>query len=110
MLAYGALAVTEENWEDEVMKSPVPVFVDFWAPWCGPCRMLGPTIDELIEEFGDKFKVVKINTDKSPGIATEYGIRSIPTCMVFKNGKKVESVIGAVKKQVLKTSIEKHLE
>eukprot|EP00210_Caulerpa_lentillifera_P007076 g6769.t1 len=106
---FGAKVVTEENWDDEVLKSPVPVFVDFWAPWCGPCRMLGPTIDELIGEFGDKFKAVKINTDKSPSIATEYGIRSIPTCMVFKNGKKVESVIGAVKKQVLKNSIEKHL-
>ncbi len=91
------------------MKSPVPVLVDFWAPWCGPCRMIAPIIDELSAEYGDKLRAVKLNTDESPGVATEYGIRSIPTVMVFKDGVKMDAVIGAVPKSTLVQTVEKYL-
>ena len=92
-----------------MLKSPVPVLVDFWAPWCGPCRMIAPIIDKLSAEYGDKLRAVKLNTDESPGVATEYGIRSIPTVMVFKDGVKMDAVIGAVPKSTLVQTVEKYL-
>ena len=103
--------VTMENFQggviDQSMKTPV--VVDFWAPWCGPCRMIAPLIDQLAEEYAGKLKAVKLNTDESPSIATEYGIRSIPTVMIFKDGKKMDTVIGAVPKSTLTGTIEKYL-
>jgi thioredoxin 1 len=101
--------VNDSTWEELVLQSPVPVLVDFWAPWCGPCRMIAPIIDEISAEYGDKIRAVKLNTDESPQVATEYGIRSIPTVMVFKNGVKVDSVIGAVPKATIVQTIEKYL-
>ncbi|CAL6371438.1 unnamed protein product [Bathycoccus prasinos] len=101
--------VNDQTFEQDVLKSDVPVLVDFWAPWCGPCRMIAPLIDQLAEEYAGKLKAVKLNTDESPSIATEYGIRSIPTVMIFKDGKKMDTVIGAVPKSTLTGTIEKYL-
>ena len=102
--------MTDDNFEAEVLKSDVPGLVDFWAPWCGPCRMIAPLIDELASDYGGKLKAVKLNTDESPGIATEYGIRSIPTVMIFKGGQKLDTVIGAVPKSTLTNTIDKYMD
>merc|ERR1712216_534912 len=110
-----ATVVTDATFEAEVLKSDVPVLVDFWAPWCGPCRMIAPLIDQLAEEYQGKLKAifvrvqVKLNTDESPSVATEYGIRSIPTVMIFKGGQKMDTVIGAVPKSTLTGTVEKYL-
>ncbi len=101
--------VNDDNFPAEVLKSAQPVLVDFWAPWCGPCRMIAPLIDELAVEYKGKVKCVKLNTDESPNVATDYGIRSIPTVMLFKGGKKLETIIGAVPKATLVQTIEKYL-
>jgi thioredoxin 1 len=90
--------VTDANFNKEVLKSTMPVLVDFWAPWCGPCRMVGPTIEKLGKEYTGKAKVVKLDVQDNPKTATKYGVRSIPTVAVFKNGKPVGSLIGARQK------------
>jgi thioredoxin 1 len=87
----------------------VPVLVDFWAPWCGPCRMVAPIVDEIAKDFEGKLKVVKLNTDENPNIASQYGIRSIPTLMIFKGGEKVDTVVGAVPKTTLSSTISKYI-
>ena len=93
---------TDTNFDQEVLKSDIPVLVDFWAPWCGPCRMVSPLVDELAEELTGKLKVVKVNTDENQEIAVKYGIRSIPTLGIFKDGNIVDGVVGAVPKQTIK--------
>ncbi|PKI49715.1 thioredoxin M-type, chloroplastic-like [Punica granatum] len=103
-------AVTDSSWNNCVIESETPVLVEFWAPWCGPCRMIAPVIDELAKEYGGKIACYKLNTDDCPNIATQYGIRSIPTVLFFKNGEKKESVIGAVPKTTLSATIEKYLD
>lgn len=100
---------TDFNFEQEVLKSETPVLVDFWAPWCGPCRMVAPIVEEIASEYQGKIKVVKLNTDEHQNTAVSYGIRSIPTLGIFKDGKVVESVIGAVPKQHLEEKIKPHL-
>ncbi|PWA44614.1 Thioredoxin [Artemisia annua] len=107
--ATEVLPVNDGSWQSLVLESEIPVMVEFWAPWCGPCRMIHPLIDELAKEYAGKLTVYKVNTDESPAIASRYGIRSIPTVIIFKGGEKKDAVIGAVPRSTLCTSIEKFL-
>ncbi|MDF5739789.1 MULTISPECIES: thioredoxin [unclassified Nostoc] len=104
-----AAQVTDSSFQQEVLDSDVPVLVDFWAPWCGPCRMVAPVVDEISEQYKGQIKVVKVNTDENPNVASQYGIRSIPTLMIFKGGQKVDMVVGAVPKTTLASTLEKYL-
>ena len=99
--------VNEENFDSVVINSGKPVLVDFWAEWCGPCKMLTPTIEALAEEYKDTSSIVKINVDDSPAIATKYGIRSIPSILLFNNGDVIEQRVGAVSKDELAGMLDK---
>jgi thioredoxin 1 len=90
-----ATPVTDGDWTNEVLESDKPVLVDFWAEWCGPCRMVGPIVDEIASEKSDELKVVKLNVDENPNTAREYGIMSIPTLLVFKGGEPAKRIVGA---------------
>ncbi|GIV27553.1 MAG: thioredoxin [Bacteroidia bacterium] len=101
-----ALQVTDSNFEEIVLKSDKPVLVDFWAEWCGPCRAIGPIIEELSKEYEGKAVIAKVNTDENPVTPTNYGIRSIPTLLFFKNGQVVDKLIGAVPKPSIKAKLD----
>lgn len=105
-MAEGVLEVTTSTWEGEVLKSQGVVMVDFWAVWCGPCRMIAPAIEEIAKEYTGKIKVAKLNTDENPEIASRYKIMGIPTVMFFKDGQRVDQVVGAVPKTQLKSKID----
>ncbi len=100
------IELTDSNFSEEVEKSDTPVLVDFWAEWCGPCRMVGPVVDEIAGEYDGKVKVGKVNVDHNPQVSVKFGIRSIPALLIFKNGEVVDQIIGAVPK----THITKQLE
>ena len=93
--------VTDASFDSEVLGSPEPVVVDFWAEWCGPCRMIAPALEEIAAQLGDKVKIVKLNVDENPNVAAKYGIMSIPTLMMFKNGEIASRQVGAAPKQKL---------
>jgi thioredoxin 1 len=101
--------VNDATFEQEVLNSHKPVLVDFWAEWCGPCRMLTPTVEAVAEKFKESAVVVKLNVDDNPAIAGTFGIKGIPTLIVFKGGKEVERVVGATGKDSISRMLEKHL-
>jgi thioredoxin 1 len=104
-----AVEINDANFEELVLKSSVPVLVDFWAEWCGPCRMVGPVVDELHKEYEGKALIGKVNVDFNPKIATDYGIMSIPALLYFKDGKLVDKQVGAVPKHILAGKLDAQL-
>jgi thioredoxin 1 len=105
-MSEGVVEVTAASWEKEVLNSSGLVMIDFWAVWCGPCRIIAPTVEELAKEYAGKVKILKLNTDDNPDIASKYKIMGIPTLMFFKNGQKVDQVVGAVPKPQLKAKLD----
>lgn len=105
----GLLHVTDQNFAAEVLQSSLPVLVDFWATWCGPCRTISPVVEELAKEFTGRIKVTKLNVDENPGTPSQYGVRGIPTLIVFKSGRVLDQIVGAVPKARLLAMIEKAL-
>lgn len=101
--------ITDMQFDAEVLQSKIPVFVDFWAPWCGPCKIVGPLVEELGKEYEGKVKVVKVDVDNNTETASKYGIMSIPTLMIFHNGQPVKSMVGAQSKENLKRGIDEVL-
>jgi len=97
--------VTDQNFAEDVLKAERPVLIDFWAPWCGPCNMVSPVVEKVAADYVDKMEFCKMNVDEAPETARSYGIMSIPTLMLFKNGEKVDEIIGAVPESSIKTMI-----
>lgn len=104
-MAANIAHISDENFDNEVLKSPLPVLIDFWAPWCGPCRAIAPIVDELAGEYTDKLKVVKMNVDDNPRTPARYGVRGIPNLILFKNGEVQQQIVGAVPKAHLVKAI-----
>jgi thioredoxin 1 len=109
MADAGLFQATDGNFEPEILKSDIPVMVDFWAPWCGPCHVIGPVIEELAAEYAGRVKVAKMNVDDNPATPSQYGIRGIPTVILFKDGKVFDQIVGAVPKSKVEEMIKKAL-
>ena len=101
---------TDQNFDQEVLKSDKPVLVDFWAEWCGPCRMISPAVEKIAEEFADRAKVGKVNVDQNQSVTVRYNVRSIPTLLIFKNGQVQEQMVGATSKENIAKLIQKHMQ
>lgn len=101
--------VTDDEFEETVLKSPVPVLVDFWAPWCGPCRMVAPTLEDLAKEYDGKLVIAKVNTDENPAWAMRFGVRGIPTLLLVRDGQEADRVVGALPKPQLKGRVDTFL-
>ena len=105
----GVLHLDQNNFKNEVLQSSTPVLVDFWAEWCGPCKMLSPIVDQVATELAGKMKVAKLNVDEAPDLAGQYNVMSIPTLLIFKNGEPVDQIVGALPKDRLLAKINPHL-
>ena len=108
-MGSAVLKFTDSNFDGEVVKSKLPVLVDFWAEWCGPCRLMGPILDELAPAYADRLKVGKVNVDENPDTPSHFGVMNIPTMILFKNGKEAERIVGALSKADLQKKIDKAL-
>ena len=107
MASPNIVSLTKENFAQEVLKSPVPVLVDFWAEWCGPCKMIAPVLDELADEYAGRVKIGKVNIDLEQALGGEYGVRAIPTLLLFHKGQVVDQIVGLRSKRDLKASFDK---
>lgn len=107
-MAY--LTLTDADFDKTIAESELPILVDFWAPWCGPCRFVGPVVEQIAEEHSDSLKVAKVNVDDNQAVAQKFGITSIPTLMLFKNGEMVDRIVGALPKQALELQLKKNID
>lgn len=107
MASTNIVVLTQENFAKEVLQSSAPVLVDFWAEWCGPCKMIAPVLDELADEYGERAKICKVNIDEHQALAAEYGVRAIPTLLLFHNGQVADQMVGARSKRDLKASLDR---
>ena len=101
--------VNDENFDTEVLKSSKPIVVDFWAEWCGPCKMIAPSVENISNEYAGKLKVGKLDVDSNPNVSSTYGIRSIPTLLIFKNGAPVDQIVGAVGQNIIEAKVDNHI-
>jgi len=109
MSSHNVVEFTDDNFKKEVLESNLPVLVDFWAPWCGPCRQITPSVEALATEYHEKAKVGKVNVDDNQAVSAQFGIRSIPALLFFKDGKVVDQIVGAVPKAQIEEQLKKHL-
>ena len=103
------IELNDNNFDEEVIKSNEPVLVDFWAEWCGPCKMIAPSVENISSEYKGKLKVGKLDVDSNPNVSSTYGIRSIPTLLIFKNGAPVDQIVGAVGQNVIESKVDNHI-